>query len=124
MNTSRRAPAATKVLKARRNLCQERIAIERKLADDYARIAAIETELKAIATAAGESFKEEFAGKGSVAVGGRVEAEFKGDVPIIITEAWQALKPIEQKRYVKAGLVTIEAQWGRASNGRVTVKVF
>jgi hypothetical protein len=52
------------------------------------------------------------------------QAEFKGNVPVIVTEAWQALKPPEQKAHVKSGLITIEPQWGRASGGRVTVKVF
>ena len=43
---------------------------------------------------------------------------------MIVTEAWQALKPTEQKAQVKGGLIRIEPQWGRASGGRVTVKVF
>jgi hypothetical protein len=53
-----------------------------------------------------------------------VAAEFKGDQPVIVTEAWRTLKPAEQKAHVKSGLVKIEPQWGKPSSGRVTVKVF
>jgi hypothetical protein len=41
-----------------------------------------------------------------------------------VTEAWQALKPAEQRAHVKSGLIRIEPQWGRASSGRVTVKMY
>jgi hypothetical protein len=34
------------------------------------------------------------------------------------------LKPAEQKVHLKSGLVKIEPQWGSASSGRVTIKVY
>ena len=51
-------------------------------------------------------------------------AEFKGNVPVLQTEAWQALKSAKHEQLIKSGLVKIEPQWGRASGGRVSVKVF
>jgi hypothetical protein len=37
---------------------------------------------------------------------------------------WQGLKPAKHEQLIKSGLVKIEPQWGRASGGRVSVKVF
>jgi len=53
-----------------------------------------------------------------------VAAEFKGNVPVTQTEVWQGLKPSRQEQLIKSGLIKIEPQWGRASGGRVSVKVF
>jgi len=121
--TSRRAPADKKALAARDVLCEELVGIHRRLKDDFARMAEIETALKVAATDAGESFKV-FFGKDWVSASGAVAAEFKGDLPVIQTEAWRGLKPAERKQLEKSGLIKIEPQWGRASSGRVTVKVF
>jgi hypothetical protein len=59
-----------------------------------------------------------------VAVAPPAAAEFKGNIPILQTEVWQALKPAKHEQLLKIGLVKIEPQWGRASSGRVSVKVF
>lgn len=121
--TSRKAKPDKKILATRLALADELLGIHRKLAPQFARMDEIEVLLKAIARDTAESFKEEFAGKGHVAVAGPVAAEFKGNVPVIQTEAWLALKPAEKKDLEKRGVVAIEPQYGRASNGRVTVKV-
>jgi hypothetical protein len=128
--TSRKALPDKKLLAERDRLCEERIKIERKRFPDDGRVEEIEARLKEIATETG-SFKVSIAANGSVGPGkdfvsasGRVEAEFKGAVPVIVTEAWNALSEIERKRYVKSGLVKIEQNWGRASNGRVQAKVY
>lgn len=120
--TTRRAKPSAKVLARRRELAEERLRIERKLKPHYDRIDTVDTELKTIATTAGEAFKEEFSGLGSVAVAPAAAAEFKGEVPQIVTEKWTALSEIERKRLLKSGLVVIERQFGKASHGRVTVK--
>ena len=120
--TSRRATPDRKVLERRRKLCEERLDIERKLQPDYDRIEVIHADLKQIANELGESFSEIVAGKGAVDVAPAHAAEFKGDVPQVQTEAWLALKPAEQKTFVKSGLIKVEPQWGKKSNGRVTVK--
>jgi hypothetical protein len=89
---SRRATPSAKVMEHRRELCRERLDIERKLAGDYALMAAIEAALKRIATAAGQSFKEDFGEDGYVSASGAVAAEFKGNVPVIVTEHYLPLK--------------------------------
>jgi hypothetical protein len=122
--TSRRAPPPAKALAQRRELCGERLDIERRLAGDYARMAEIDATLKKLATEAGASFKEEFPGLGYVSAAGAVAAEFKGDVPMIQTEKWQALTPAERKARMKGGVIVMEPQWSKSSNGRVTVKVY
>jgi len=122
--TSRRAPPPAKALKERRDLCRERLNIENRLAGDYARMAEIDAILKRLATDAGAGFKEQFPGLGYVGAAGAVAAEFKGDVPVIQTEAWQALSPADRKARMKGGVIKMEPQWSKASNGRVTVKVY
>jgi DNA-binding XRE family transcriptional regulator len=41
-------------------------------------------------------------------------AEFKGNVPVLQTEAWQGLKAAKHEQLIKSGLVKIEPRWGRA----------
>jgi hypothetical protein len=122
--TSRRAAPGRKVLAKRRELAEERLEIARQMAPLEARAEAIDARLKAIATDSGEPFKEIFGDGSYVHTSGAVAAEFKGDVPVIQTEAWKALGPTDQKRIVRSGLIKIEAQWGRATSGRVQVKIF
>jgi hypothetical protein len=39
--------------------------------------------------------------------------------------AWcESAKPAKQEKLIESGLISIEPQWGRASAGRVSVKVF
>jgi hypothetical protein len=76
-----------------------------------------------IADKQGESFKVTLSNGDYVQVSPPVPSEFKGNVPLIVTEAWQALKPAAQKAHVKSGLIRIEPLWGRATGGRVTIKV-
>jgi hypothetical protein len=121
--TSRRAPAPRKALVERRALADELVGIHRRLKDDFARMADIEASLKQIATDEGASFLEQF-GRDYVSASGAVAAEFKGEVPVIQTEAWQALTARKREAMITSGVIAIEKQWGRASSGRVTVKVF
>jgi hypothetical protein len=120
--TSRKAKPDPKLLKRRRAIAEKRLELEIKLGPDYAAIAKLDAELKEIATETGDSYKEDFGERGYVSASGRVEAELKGEVPVVQSEAWLALKEIDRKRLIKSGLVKVEEQWGKASNGRVTVK--
>jgi hypothetical protein len=122
--TSRRKPAAGKLAQVQRELAQELLGIHRKLKGDFARMDVLEVELKVLATDAKASIVETFPKLGKVTVAPGHGEEFKGDVPVIQTEAWNALTPAERKKLEKSGLVKIEPQWGRASSGRVTVKAF
>ncbi len=119
--TSRRAPAKGKAAATRRELAQDLLDLYRRLGPDLDSIEAIEAELKLIAAAAGASFTEIVAKLGTVKVAPGHEAEFKGDVPVIQTEAWQSLKPAKRQQLITSGLIKIEPQWGRSSSGRVTV---
>jgi hypothetical protein len=122
--TSRRAPAADALIEERDALCAELIALEREGAPRVTRAAAIEARLKQIADERGESFKVTLPNGDFVQVSPPCAAEFKGNVPVLQTEIWQGLKPTKHEQLVKMGLIKIEPQWGRASSGRVDVKVF
>jgi hypothetical protein len=122
--TSRRAPAADALIEERDALCAELIALEREGQPRVTRAAAIEARLKQIADERKESFKVTLSNGDYVQVSPPVAAEFKGNVPVVQTEIWQALKPAKHEQLIKLGLIKIEPQWGRASGGRVTVKVF
>lgn len=120
--TSRRADPAADALKHRRALCDELLKLDRKISDDVARMEAIKVELKAIATTGKASFKEEFAGRGSVAVSPAKGAEYKGKVPQVVAEKWLALKEAARNKLLEGGVVALIDQWGKATNGSVTVK--
>lgn len=120
--TTRKAAPSPAVLKQRRQLAEQLLRLHIDNADLFAKMAGLEATLKDVATKLGESFKEDFGERGYVSASGALGKQFKGDLPIIVTEAWQALKPAERARLTKLGLVTIEPQWSKASNGRVTVK--
>jgi hypothetical protein len=94
--TSRRAPAADKLIEERDALCAELIALEREGQPRVTRAAAIEARPKQIADKRRESFKVTLSNGDYVHVSPPVSAEFKGNVPVIVTEAWQTLKPAEQ----------------------------
>jgi hypothetical protein len=122
--TSRRAAPADKLIEERDGLCAELIALEREGLPRVTRVAAIEARLKQIASERGESFKVTLSNGDFVQVSPPVAAEFKGDVPVLQTEIWKGLKPAKHEQLMKLGLIKIEAQWGRASSGRIVVKVF
>jgi hypothetical protein len=122
--TSRRAPAADALIEERDALCAELIALEREGAPRVTRAAAIEARLKQIADQRGESFKVTLSNGDFVQVSPPVAAEFQGNIPLLQTEVWQGLKPAKHDQLIKLGLIKIEPQWGRASSGRVSVKVF
>ena len=121
--TSRRAKPSAAALEKRRSRAKELLDLNIKLAPQFQKIAELEAELKEAATKAGDSFKEDFGAKGYVSASGAVEAEFKGNVPQIQIERWNKLTELERKRVLKTGAVKIVSSFGKASNGRVTVKV-
>lgn len=119
--TSRKAAPKKAALAKRRTTAEELLEIHRRLKDDFTEMEGLEAALKTIATEAGESFKEQF-GADYVSAAPAHGAEFKGDVPIVQSEAWLALSPAKRLALVKSGLIKITPQWGKASGGRVTVK--
>ena len=108
--TSRRAPAADALLEERDALCAELITLEREGLPRVTRAAAIEARLKQIADERDESFKVTLPNGDYVQVSPPCAAEFKGNVPVLQTEVWQALKPAKHEQLIKSGLVKIEPQ--------------
>lgn len=120
------AKAATKPnVKAQlRAKAEELLDIEVEHRDLFARIDGIKSDLTTLATEAGESFREDFSGKGVVKVSGRKAKEFQGDLPEIDAAAFNALPATERKTLVKQGVVKIVPTWSRAYYGRVSVDLF
>lgn len=120
--TTRRAGPDAAALKKRRDAAKKRLDLEITLAKPYARMAELDAQLKDMADAAGGSFKEDFGALGYVSASGPHGAEFKGEVPVIVTEAWEKLSAAKREQLLASGLVAIERQFSKAFNGRVTAK--
>jgi hypothetical protein len=82
----------------------------------------LEGQLKGLATDAGHSFKEFFAGKGEVSGRGRKERVSKGKVPEVDPAAFGALPKAEQKELVKRGIIKLKPSFGRADYGEVSIE--
>jgi hypothetical protein len=117
---SRTATARKPVKVDRRALAEELVGIHKKNASAFARI----TGLKGVAKDIGASFKEDFAGLGVVKVSCAKEKTFKGNVPEIVPEAFNALPRKEQDQLVKKGLVKIGPAYTGAYYGAVEVELF
>jgi hypothetical protein len=122
-STTRRAAPSAATLKKRRDVAKKRLDVDVRLAKDYATIAGLDAKLKQFATDAGESFKEDFGEKGYVSASGAVTGGYKGEVPMVVAEFWRKLKGAQRKQLLKSGLIVMADSYGRASSGRVTVKV-
>jgi hypothetical protein len=73
--------------------------------------------------AVGEGFREIF-GSGQVTVSVPKEKEFKGDVPEVDADAFQALPDARRQKLVDDGIVKIVPHWTRDFHGRVDIKTF
>jgi hypothetical protein len=122
MTTAKAAPAPA-LVKKRRKAAEDLLAIHRKLAADFLKIDKLEAELKQLAGECGDSFREDFGADGNVSVSPPKPKTYKGEVPEVVPEAWNALKKGDQKRLMADGLIKVEPQWSNAFSGRVTVKV-
>jgi hypothetical protein len=117
-------PAAARKAKAptRSELCRELLEIERDHAELFGRIDTIKAALKLQAETDGK-FREIFAGLGHVAVSPPSPEQVTGTRPVIVVEAWTALKPVRQDKLLADGLVKIEPIVKGAYYGRVDVKL-
>ncbi len=118
------AQKGAKSEKRRAGLALELLELRKNHGEIFGRIEAINTELKAIASDEGESFRETIVGVGYVSVSPPSPAKFKGDFPIVQIEAWKALKPARQQKLIDDGVVKIEGSWSKPYYGQVTVKLF
>jgi hypothetical protein len=106
----------------RAELCRELLELRSDHAVVLDRMEAIKTELKAIAGTEGK-FRETFVDLGYVSVSPEAPPKFKGDFPVLIVDAWKALKRAKQEKLLADGLVTIEATYSGQYYGQVTVKL-
>lgn len=122
-STTGQAAAPAALVKKRRAAAERLLAIRKKLADDFLQIERLEAELKSLASEGGDSFKEDFGAQGSVSVSPPKPKTFKGEVPVVVTEAWLKLKDADREKLTGKGIIVVEQQWSQAYGGRVTVKV-
>ncbi|NWG25671.1 MAG: hypothetical protein HXY30_14865 [Pseudorhodoplanes sp.] len=109
---------------SRRALAEELVGYHRTHRAMFERIDGLKARLKQLATEAGENFKEEFAGLGAVNVVSAKEPQYKGDLPVLDCETFNALTKSKKDRLIADGLVKIEGQYSGRSYGSVTVKLF
>src|SRR5689334_9321293 len=107
------AAKKTDPLVQRRALAVELVGIHKKHAKDLARADELKTALKNIATDT-DNFREVVEGVGKVSVSGEKGPQFKGNVPTLVPEAWNALTPAKQQQLVDRGLVKIEPSYSGA----------
>jgi hypothetical protein len=108
----------------RRELASELLAINRKHAATFARIDDIKTVLRKIATDAGESFKEDFPGKGVVKVSAGRPGEFKGIMPEVVPATFLALGEAQREKLLAQGIIKMNPIHGRPYYGSVTIELF
>jgi len=108
----------------RRALAEELLGLHRKHGDVFARMEDLKRALRESATAAGENFKEEFAGEGVVKVAGRKDGKFKGIVPTIDQRAFIALSEAKRNKLIESGVITMVNEFTQPFYGSVTVEVF
>lgn len=118
------AAAEKKARQKRIELCTELLDLRIKNNTAFSRIEEIKSELKTMATDAGENYKETIAGKGYVNIYGEKEGAFKGDLPVLKAEPWKLLPERTRESLLKKGVVVVEAQYGGKFYGGVKVTLF
>lgn len=108
----------------RRALAEELVGYHRAHRAMFERMDGLKARLKQLATDDGANFKEEFAGNGAVNVVGAKEPQYKGDLPVLDCETFNALTKAKKDKLIEGGLVKIEGQYSGKSYGSVTVKLF
>lgn len=106
----------------RAELCRELLDIELEHRETFERIDTIKAQLKLIATVDGQ-FREVIPGLGHVSVSPEKAKSYKGDLPVLVCDAWLALKEKQRDKLVTDGLVKIEPQYSGAYYGRVEAKL-
>lgn len=119
-------PAAARKAKppTRRELCEELVDLRRDpiVAKAFDRMEAIKSVLKDLAGREGK-FREVFAGIGYVSASPASLEHAIGEAPVLIVDAWSALKDARRNKLIEDGLVRIEPIVKGAYHGRVDVKL-
>lgn len=118
------AKLATKALERRRALAEQLVDLQVQHRSTFAQMDGLKSDLKKIATDAGANFKEEFSGRGQVAVSAAHGKTFKGTVPTLSVEAWFNLPKSRQQKLLDGGLVKLVDEYTGGYYGGVTVKLF
>lgn len=88
----------------------------------FDRMEAIKSELKDIAGRDGK-FRETFVGIGYVSASPATPERTIGTAPVLVVDAWSALKDPKREKLIADGLVKIEPIVKGAYHGRVDVKL-
>jgi len=106
----------------RKELCRELLTIERKHADDFARMSEIKALLKADAD--GINFKIVVEGLGEVNVSAPKDKCLEGETHELVLEKFKALPERRQQALIEQGVVATVEIWKKAYYGGVTTKLF
>lgn len=103
-------------------LCRELLAIEKKHADDFARMDEIKSLLKA--DAGGVNFKIVVTGIGEVNVSAPRDKSLEGETQELQLEKFKALPERRREALIEQGVVATVEIWKKAYYGAVTTKLF
>jgi hypothetical protein len=117
-------PAAKMKALDRRAVCERLLALRVKHADVFAAMDGLKATLIAIATEAGDGFREVFPDQGQVTVAAAKPKEFKGHVAEVEPKVFDALPPAKREKLVDQGIIKIMPHFTRDFHGRVDVKTF
>jgi hypothetical protein len=109
-----------------RELAQELLGLERKHGTTFARMDDLKSALRKRAGDAGENFKEEFAGRGTVKVSAPHDGKFKGILPEVDQERFLALPENERNKltHAESGVIKMTPTYSGKYYGSVTVELF
>ncbi len=106
----------------RREIAQELIALERRIAPTVAEIEVLKEKLRAEAITAGAGFTEEIDGD-SVKVTAASESKLKGIMPVLKPEAFLKLAEQRREKLIADGVITMQQQWTDARKPSVKVEL-
>ncbi|RAI39094.1 hypothetical protein CH341_26595 [Rhodoplanes roseus] len=107
---------------ARKKLAEKLLDLQIEIAPQIARMDELKEQLRTAALEAGSGFTDEVTGKGTVEVSAARKAAFKGIVPVLVAEAFLALKDSAMKKLRDDGLVKDEKIFTKAARPSVTVR--
>jgi hypothetical protein len=118
------APAAPGALAKRYAIAERLLRREKKIAEDLRLIDEDKDALRALSIEADEGFTIEVKDLGAVEVKGAIAEKITGTCPELIVEAFLALSPAQQKRFIKTmKLVQIIQTKRKAAKPSVTVRL-
>jgi hypothetical protein len=108
----------------RRKLAEQLVDTQIKHRKIFELVDGLKAGLKLVATAAGDGFREVFAGRGQVSVSAGRDKEFLGDLPELDVDRWAELTDKQRCALLERGIVKMVPTHKQAYHGRVEVKLF